>query len=48
MGYDEWLEKPYHDRAAQDELYEKFCEGEGLDPDLQSTQDAFEERMKEG
>jgi hypothetical protein len=45
-SYDAWLEKPYQDRAAQEDAYVKWCEENDLDPD-DDLYDDFMEAMED-
>lgn len=45
-GYDEWLEAPYVEAAKLEAEYERFCEQENLDPDLESTKARFEDWLE--
>lgn len=42
--YDRWLERPYQDRFAEADLYERYCEEY---PDSDEYQDALEAYLKE-
>ena len=42
-GYDAWLERPYVERAKDDEAFEKFCEEQDIDPDGPHAWSLFED-----
>lgn len=46
MNYDAWLEKPYQDKAREDDAFQNFCEHYGYDPDSEEAEYEFEDHMQ--
>jgi hypothetical protein len=42
-NYDTWLQRPYQERAEENDAFVSFCEANDLDPDDPASEQAYEQ-----